>query len=109
MKTLKSFQFPETAGIIKAKYQWNVLLNGNIHQLEAGKDFQCKPTTFIMMVRSRAKKAGITVKVAKVENGVVIQAILDELVLVNEPEVLADPSAEVMANWNKGKGKKKAK
>ncbi len=63
------------------------------------------------MARTRGKKLGLVVKVAKVEGGVVLQAqpVSDELVLTPEPEIMADPSAEVMANWNKGKGKNKGK
>ncbi len=75
MRTLKSFEFPETSGAIKAKYDWKKLLDGGIYHLDEGKDFQSKPANFIMMARSRGKKLGFIVKATKVEGGVVLQAI----------------------------------
>lgn len=74
MKTLKRFDFPEAASAIKAIYDWDAILSGKIVQLEEGVDFKCKVQTICMMARNQAKKRGVTVKVAKVEGGVVIQA-----------------------------------
>lgn len=39
MKSLKTFEFPESGGG-KAAYDWGKPLDGKIYQLEEGKDYQ---------------------------------------------------------------------
>jgi hypothetical protein len=72
MKTLKSFQFPAAASGFKSKYDWEQILDGKIHQLEEGSDFTAKTETMATLIRSAAKRRGKSVKVAKVENGLVV-------------------------------------
>lgn len=73
MKTLKSFEFKSAVG--GSKHDWNKLLDGGIYQLEQGKDFTCKVTTMGMLIRQRAKKRGLLVKVGKVDGGLVLQQV----------------------------------
>ena len=75
MKTLKKFEFPETKGGFKSQYDWDKLLSGSILQLEEGKDYSCKTANFFTMCRTQAKKRGMKVHTARVEGGVVIQAL----------------------------------
>jgi hypothetical protein len=74
MKTLKSFDW-KTATPFKSKHNWDAILDGGIHQLEHGVDFQCKAATFATLVRSAAKKRGLGVRVNAVEGGLVVQAV----------------------------------
>jgi hypothetical protein len=73
MKTLKNFDFP-TSGAAKATYDWDLLLDGKVRQLDEGLDYTCKSATLITLARATAKKRGLTLKAAKVEGGVVLQA-----------------------------------
>lgn len=75
MKTLKKFDFPETKGGFKSQYDWDKILSGAIVQLEHGKDYNCKNTTFATLCRNAAKKRGMGVKTASVEGGIVVQAV----------------------------------
>lgn len=59
MKTLKAFDFPVRG---ESSYDWDKLLDGNIFQLEAGEDFDCKVGTFRMMANARAHKRGKILK-----------------------------------------------
>lgn len=73
MKTLKAFEFKAFGGA-KSSYDWEAILDGKIHQLDAGADFDCKPTTFCTLARSAARKRGLVVQTGMVEGGVVIQS-----------------------------------
>jgi hypothetical protein len=73
MKSLRAFEFASTGN--RATYDWAKLLDGSIYQLEAGKDFSCKPETFLLLAKKHAKKAGKTLKASKVDGGLVIQAV----------------------------------
>jgi hypothetical protein len=86
MKSLKTFEFPEEGTGTRASYDWEKLLDGKIYQLEEGKDYQCKTTTFATLARGAAKRAGKGVKVAKVEGGIVIQAVKGEAPAPEEKE-----------------------
>jgi hypothetical protein len=77
MKKLKDFEFGTSAA--KQTHDWAKLLDGTIYQLEEGKDFTCKPATMIALARLAAKKAGKALKATKVEGGVVIQAVAQEV------------------------------
>lgn len=72
IKTLKKFDFPMLGG--QSAYDWDLLLNGSIHQLSKGEAYECKDNTIKTLIRSRAKDRGQTVKVATIEGGIVIQA-----------------------------------
>ena len=73
MKTLNEFEFG-TQQIGKSTYDWDTILNGEIHVLEAGKDFTCKPANMKTQARMVAKKRGLRVRTGSTEEGVVIQA-----------------------------------
>ncbi len=74
MKTLKKFEF-KGGSDGRSSYDWDSILSGEIVQLEEGKDFTCKPQTLAMMARKQAKSKGMNVKIAKIEDGLVIQAV----------------------------------
>jgi len=73
MKTLKNFDF---GGSNRGSYDWDAILNGKINQMEAGKDFTCKPATLVSRARAVAKKRGLKIKSAmdKKTGHVVIQS-----------------------------------
>jgi hypothetical protein len=73
MKTLKSFEWKVFAAA-GPKHDFEKLLDGDIHQLEAGVDFVCKPSTMRTLAANAAKKRGMKVRCNKVEGGLVIQA-----------------------------------
>lgn len=74
MKILKAFEWKSFGSSQKAKHDWDTLLDGQIHQLEHGKDFTSKPNTFLTLARNAAKARGLKLRTAKVEGGVVVQA-----------------------------------
>lgn len=74
MKTLKSFEF-KAGAVGGSKHDWDKLFDGGIYQLEEGKDYACKTSTMKMMLRHRAKKRGLLIKVNAVEGGVVVQKV----------------------------------
>ena len=73
MKTLKKFEFKEFGG--RSTYDWDKWLDGGIYQLEEGSDYTCKTQTLRMLAAKQARRLGKTVRTAKVENGLVIQAV----------------------------------
>ena len=73
MKTLKKFDF-QVGGRQESQYDWEKMLDGGIYELEEGKDFTCKSSTFVVMAKIRAGARGQEIKTAKVEGGVVVQA-----------------------------------
>lgn len=67
--------FPREFDGKKSKYDWNVILDGKIHVLEQGTDYDAKSQSFGMQVRQAAKRKGVKVKVAVRKSEVVVQAI----------------------------------
>lgn len=78
MQVLKSFEFPTAVSVIKARYDWATLLDGQTRKLEEGTDYECRASTFGMMAKKQAKKRGMRALVCKVEGGLVIQAVKAE-------------------------------
>jgi hypothetical protein len=72
MKVLKSFEF--TWSVRASEYDWDLLLDRAIRQLEAGTDFECKPQTMRMMLGKHARKQGKAVRINAVDGGLVVQA-----------------------------------
>lgn len=81
MQTLSSFDFGKKAASRKGKYDWAKLLDGGVYKLDHRIDFDCKPAAFIALARLKAKKDGTTIRAARVEDGVVIQALRETLPL----------------------------
>lgn len=80
MKTLDSFTFKATSGNgASAKYDWATWLNGKIYQLDAGVDYTCTMNSLKFAAKRQAKKLGICVRFSKVDGGLVLQAIRNEL------------------------------
>lgn len=75
MKTLKAFEFKPAVGSQGTQYDWDTLLSGDIYQLEEGKDFTCKASTFSTLARAAAKRKGLKLQTGKVDGGIVIQAL----------------------------------
>lgn len=73
--TLAEFTFSGGVAQNKGTHDWDNLLDGQIWQLEAGKDFNCKVSTFASLARNQAKKKGLGLHTNKVEGGIVIQAV----------------------------------
>jgi hypothetical protein len=73
MKILKSFEFGEST-VGRAIYEWDKILTGKIVQLEEGKDYTVNSDTVRALCYSQARRRGLRVKVAAVENGLVIQS-----------------------------------
>jgi hypothetical protein len=101
MQVLKSFEFPTAVMVIKAKYEWETLLDGQTRRLEEGTDYECKPNTFKMMAGKQARKRGLRALVCKVEGGLVIQAVKADEKKEAETE---EPKAPAKKG-RKGKGK----
>ena len=80
MKTLESFDFGSRSSSRSSSYDWDAMLDGKVHVLEAGKDFTCKPATMKTRLRAVAKKKGLEgVRVAwydKVKGDLVVQALV---------------------------------
>lgn len=74
MKTLKDFDFGRRAGG-RTVYDWDFILNGDIHLLEEGKDFECKRITMKTRSRQVAKSKGLKARVADTKEGVIVQAV----------------------------------
>ena len=73
MKTLESFDFGRQSS--RGTYDWDTILDGEIHVLETGKDFSCKPVTIKTRARAVAKKMNLSVRTGTDKNGnVVIQS-----------------------------------
>lgn len=74
MKVLQNYEFKK-AQVREGKYKWPELLDGQTRQLDRGKDYSCKDANFAMMARKAAKKLGLSVRVDKIQSGLVIQAV----------------------------------
>ncbi|MEM2990169.1 MAG: hypothetical protein QXQ02_03190 [Halobacteria archaeon] len=73
MKVLTEYQFRTRT---RTTYDWNTILDGKIRLLESGKDFLCKPETFVIRARTIAKKHGMKLRASVSEKGdVVLQAV----------------------------------
>lgn len=77
MQVLQKFEFTQF-GAKRSHHNWDMLLDGQIYQLEQGKDFNSKPATLISLARNQAKLRGLTIRATKVEGGVVLQAVKPE-------------------------------
>lgn len=80
MQSLDSFEF--SARRTRSMYNYDVLLNGKIWQLQQGTDYDCKTASMMFLLRKEAKARNLDLRIAKVidEDGyetVVLQAILD--------------------------------
>jgi hypothetical protein len=73
MVTLKKFEFPDPTN--RSIYDWDKILSGAILQLDEGKDYKCKTSTFVYLARQQAKKQNKTLRAKAVEGGVVVQAV----------------------------------
>lgn len=97
MKTLEKFDFGRQVNR-KSSYDWAGMLDGQIHVLEAGKDFSCKAITLKSRARAVAKKMGLSVRTGTTEAGdVVIQSY--------EPKPSDGDEFKKIANAAKAKGK----
>lgn len=83
MKTLKKFEFVATTAN-RSTHNWEKIFDGGLYHLTPGTeaevaegkaDYDCKDSTFTMMVRDRAARRGFAVLINKVkEGGFVVQA-----------------------------------
>lgn len=74
MKTLKKFEFKATSGGFGAKYPWDQMLDGGIHQMVKGEDYDSDDDALIAGIKTAGRKRGKHVKVQKVDGGLVLQA-----------------------------------
>lgn len=47
------------------RYDWTLILDGQIRELERGVDFACEPASFVKTVRKAARRHGIAVEVRR--------------------------------------------
>jgi hypothetical protein len=81
-KVLKSFTFETRArGGFASKYPWQEWMDGRIHQLEAGKDFNGKAQTFRYLAAKQAKKLGKTLNFALIKKGEGKDAVVTAVVI----------------------------
>jgi hypothetical protein len=73
-KKLEEFDFESDTVIKSSKYAWDEWLNGDIWQLVEHVDFKVKRASFKITVLNNAKKRGLKVNIAEVEDGFVVQA-----------------------------------
>lgn len=59
-----------------AKYDWDKLLDGKVHQLRAGVDFTSKPNSFRVYARTVAAERGAKVSIKAMGDSLFLQAIL---------------------------------
>jgi hypothetical protein len=72
MKTLKAFEFKKAT--VRAGYDWDTILSGEIVQMDEGVDFTCSVSSLQTNVTEAARKRGQTVMTNKVEGGLVVKA-----------------------------------
>lgn len=65
----------ERGGRGTGSYDWTGLFDGQVYLLEFGVDYYCQDQTFRNKARKEADKRGLKVKIAKVNEGLVVQAI----------------------------------
>lgn len=58
----------------KSHYNWDLLLDGQCHKLEIGKDFTCDKTTFANYCHLYARQHGKRVKTKRIGDFLYIQA-----------------------------------
>lgn len=76
MEVLQSFDFKKNRGR-KSHYEWDIILDGKILQLSSGKDFSCKPKSFVHLVTQKAKSLNKKVRVSVKGDTVVVQSYED--------------------------------
>lgn len=77
MKDLSNFEFTKS-GRGRSKYDWDLLFNGEVHEVEAGKDFEVDAKSFVGQVGTKATKVRKQVRKQILPNGnVVVQAVGD--------------------------------
>ena len=54
---------------------WETMFNGSIYQCEQGRDFDCSPEVFALIVKDKARRAGIELRVKVDGKCVVAQAV----------------------------------
>ena len=60
------YEFKRT-GSRESKYPWDVLLSGEVIELEAGKDFTCQASSLAARLHFKAKEKGGTLKTQTVK------------------------------------------
>jgi hypothetical protein len=60
------------------KYDWDTLLNGEVHQLRSGIHFQSKPSSFKAYARQVAGDRGVRISIKSLGDSLFLQAILPE-------------------------------
>src|SRR5438132_7728295 len=101
MKTLKSFEFKSLAD--RKTYDWDTILSGKIIQLEAGKDFECKPVTMATLCRSAARRRNLIVRTNVLKDGEGDAATVTGLVVQASPA-----SKEQIKAWEEADARKEA-
>lgn len=62
------------AGDTAAKYDWDSLLDGEVHQLRAGRDFTSKPESFRVYARQVATDRGVKITIKSMGDTLFLQA-----------------------------------
>ena len=70
-------QFPATSRVRESMYPWHIWLDGRIHGLTRGEDYQTSTASMQAQVGSAAKRHGVRYRTAKTDYGFALQALLD--------------------------------
>jgi hypothetical protein len=104
-KVLKSFTFETRArGGFASKYPWQEWMDGRIHQLEAGKDFNGKAQTFRYLAVKQAKRLGKTLNFALIKKGEGKDAVVTAVVIQAVKAKPADPKPNAKTGKEAGGG-----
>jgi hypothetical protein len=71
-KVLEAYEFKAAVGT-HSTHDWGTLFDGRIYELKEGEDYNCKTQTMAMLARKNAKKQGKTIRIGKIEGGIVLQ------------------------------------
>lgn len=77
------------------RYDWDALLDGEVHQLRLGVDILAKPTSFQVYARQVAVERGLRVSIKSLGDSLFLQAIREPA--PPAPTEPPRPSAEVLA------------
>jgi len=58
-----------------SNYNWDLWLDGRVHELVDGEDFTVKLSSIRAMAFARAKKLGVPIATRSTDNGLAVQAL----------------------------------
>lgn len=75
VEIMENFEFPAKGTFGQAKYNWDEIFDGQCRKLVEGQYYTSKTAGFALRIKTQAKARGVNVKIAKVDGGLMVQAI----------------------------------